>query len=51
MRIFRFVFNNDHRSGDKAGIYIEAEAEVKFMLLLQNLFTLKQKYGGRIVRL
>ena len=33
----------------KAGIYIEAEAEVKFMLLLQNLFTLKQKYGGRIV--
>ena len=44
-------FNNDHRSSDKAGIYIdaEAEAEAKFMLLLQTLFTLKQKqkHGGR----
>ena len=45
MRIFRFFLNNDHRSGDKSGIYIdaEAEAEAKFMLLLQTLFTLKQK--------
>ena len=49
MRIFRFFLNNDHRSGDKSGIYIdaEAEAEAKFMLLLQTLFTLKQKHGGR----
>ena len=41
-----YIFlNNDHRSGDKSGIYIdaEAEAEAKFMLLLQTLFTLKQK--------
>ena len=48
---FLDFFNNDHRSSDKAGIYIDAEAEAKakFMLLLQTLFTLKQKqkHGGR----
>ena len=48
MRIFRF-FNNDHRPGDKAGIYIdaEAEAEAKFMLLLQTLFTTEAEAEAR----
>jgi hypothetical protein len=46
MHILKAFLNNDHRSGDKASIYSEAEAEAKFMILLQTLFTLKQKHEG-----
>ena len=46
---FLDFFNNDHRSSDKAGIYIdaEAEAEAKFMLLLQTLFTTEAEAEAR----